>query len=280
MAGYSYRIDDFDWNIAGNSEGTDPNILSELTWENLIVHQLSVGLQTLRKKGLNLKGDFDYGWIVDGKNQDSDYYEDDRQDEFSRSNNRSDKGHTLDFSIGLGYSIPLGSDFISLSPVLGYSYHQQELSMTDGYQTIPDLGSFEGLDSRYDAKWQGPWVGVDINMKLLKISRFLGSSELCIGYEHHWASYDAIADWNLRTDFKHPKSFEHEADGEGDKIYLGLKSRLGRMTTLGIFYEQQQWATQRGVDRVFLVNSRVVETRLNEVNWYSRALGIEISIRF
>jgi hypothetical protein len=278
--GYSYRTDEFDWNIAGTSEGTDPNILSELTWEDLVVHQLNFGVRTLKRKGLYLKSALDHGWIVGGENQDSDYNADDRQGEYSRSNNQSDKGHTLDFSVGIGYSIPFGRDLFLLSPIFGYSYHQQELHMTDGYQTIPDLGAFQGLDSQYDARWQGPWIGADLNIRLSKISRFFGFSELCIGYEHHWVTYDATADWNLRTDFMHPKSFEHEADGGGDKISLGLKSRLGHMTVFGIFYEQQHWATQRGVDRVFLVDGGVIETRLNEVNWHSSAVGIEISIRY
>jgi hypothetical protein len=278
--GYGYRNDSLDWNIAGTKEGTDPNILSELKWKDLTIHQLSFGARTLNKNGLFLKGVFDYGWIVNGRNRDSDYNEDNRQDEFSRSNNRSGEGNTLDFSVGLGYPISFGTDLLSFAPVVGYSYHQQDLRLTDGHQTIPDLGSFEGLESTYDAKWQGPWIGVDLRVGLKKISGFLGSTNLCFGYEHHWAAYEAVADWNLRSDFMHPKSFEHEADGQGDKILLGLKSRMSEMTTLGIFYEQQQWTTQKGVDRVFLVTGQVVETQLNEVNWQSQAVRIEISIRF
>jgi len=280
ILGYSCRQDEFDWNIAGTSQGTDPNILSELTWKDLTIHQFSLGVRTLRKNSIYLKGAFDYGWIVDGENQDSDYNEDDRQGEFSRSNNQSDEGNTLDFSIGLGYPIPFGSDFLSLSPVFGYSYHRQELHMLDGYQTIPDLGSFPGLDSTYDATWKGPWIGVDVNLELKKISRIFSFMELCIGYEHHWAKYNATADWNLRTDFMHPKSFEQEADGQGDKISLGLKNHFGTVTTLGIYYEQQRWSTQRGVDRVFLIDGQVIETRLNEVNWQSNTVRFEISIRF
>ena len=287
ILGYGYRTDDLNWNIAGTSQGTDPNILSELTWKDLTIHQLSLGIRTLRNRSIYLKGAFDYGWIVDGENQDSDYNEDDRQGEFSRSNNQSDEGNTLDFSIGMGYPISFGSDFLSLAPVIGYSYHRQELHMMDGYQTImkeyqtiPPLGPFPGLDSTYDATWKGPWIGLDLNMGLKKINRYFRFVELCIGYEHHWATYDATADWNLRTDFMHPKSFEHEADGQGDKISLGLKNRLGKVTTLGIFYEQQQWTTQSGIDRVFKTNGQVIETRLNEVNWDSNVVRFEISIRF
>jgi len=278
--GYGYRQDEFDWNIAGTTEGTDPNILSELTWEDLVIHQVSLGARTLTIKGFFLRGTFDYGWIVDGENQDSDYSEDDRQDAFSRSNNQSDKGNTLDFSVGAGYAITFGTDYFSLAPVAGYSYHRQELTMTDGCQTLPDSGPFPGLDSTYKATWQGPWIGVELSVALKKINRYLHAMELCLGAEHHWATYEATADWNLRTDFMHPKSFEHDTNGHGDKFIVGLKNRLSEHTTVGIFYEQQQWTTQRGVDRVFLLSGQEVETRLNEVNWRSNAMRIEMSIAF
>lgn len=30
-----FRSDDLDWSIAGDADGNNPNILSELTWENI-----------------------------------------------------------------------------------------------------------------------------------------------------------------------------------------------------------------------------------------------------
>lgn len=280
MMGSGCRTDEFSWNIAGTSAGTEPNILSELSWKDLRIHQISIGLRVNDNSGLYMKNHIAYGVIVDGKNQDSDYRKDDRQLEYSRSNNQADTGGTWDFSAGIGYPLPLGFDFISLAPVIGYSYHRQELRMTDGYQSIPATGPFPDLNSSYDASWKGPWVGVDLTLASKEISSSLDWVELCIGFEHHWAAYDATADWNLRTDFKHPKSFEHKADGRGDKLFFGLKNRLGDMTTLSIFYEQQQWTAQGGVDRVFLANGQTIETRLNEVNWRSSVVRFEIAIRF
>ncbi|MGD8383733.1 MAG: hypothetical protein PVJ11_16445, partial [Syntrophobacterales bacterium] len=42
-----YREDEFDWNIAGNSSGNNPNILSELTWEDLQIFQVGVRAKTV-----------------------------------------------------------------------------------------------------------------------------------------------------------------------------------------------------------------------------------------
>lgn len=280
IVGYGYRTDELNWNIAGTLDGTDPNILSELTWKDLTIHQVSLGVRVHNVSGLYMRNYFGYGVIIDGENQDSDFRDDDRQNEFSRSTNQADEGTTWDFSIGLGYPIPFDSDVLSFAPVIGYSYHQQELNMTDGCQVIPYQGAFSGLDSTYNAKWIGPWVGVDLNLKLKKSSRFFQLMKLYFGFEHHWADYQATADWNLRTDFQHPKSFEHEADGQGDKWTVGLKSRLGRLSTFGIFYEEQRWNTQNGIDRVFLINGQTVATRLNNVDWRSRGLRFEFVIRF
>ena len=278
--GYSYRQDDFDWNIAGTPEGTDPNVFSELSWSDLQVHQFGLGIRIGGKQGVLLKGAFDYGWIVDGDNQDSDYLDDDRRNEFSRSNNQSDDGNTLDFSAGIGYGIALGRSVISLAPLIGYSYHRQELTMTDGNQTIPDLGAFSGLNSSYDASWKGPWVGLEFDVDLKKAVRWLPAVVLGLGVEHHWAEYDATADWNLRPDFMHPKSFQQKADGQGDRLFIGLRYRIGSRTDLGLIYEQQQWRAENGVDCLFLSNGQTVETRLNEVNWNSQAVHLQLSVNF
>ena len=88
-----YRIDQLDWNIAGNNAGTNPNILSELTWKDLEIYQVqfkpSVTLGNSHRGGVryHLRGMLGWGSIVDGSNQDSDYAGDNRTLEFSRSNN-------------------------------------------------------------------------------------------------------------------------------------------------------------------------------------------------
>ena len=37
-----YRVDQLDWNIAGTISGTNPNIISELTWSDLEIYQLQL----------------------------------------------------------------------------------------------------------------------------------------------------------------------------------------------------------------------------------------------
>lgn len=283
--GYGYRQDSFDWNIAGDLQGNDPDVLSELKWKDLHIHEARLGLRTSLDKAFVLKGSIHYGVIVSGDNRDSDYAADNREMEYSRSINDADKGHTLDSQLGAGYRFRLISDSISIAPLAGYSYHRQHLTMTDGYQEItwpggPPLGSFNGLDSSYDATWMGPWVGFEMTLEVEKLRKTPLPVSFYAAWEYHWADYHAEADWNLRDDFKHPKSFEHEADGSGMVASLGVCLRLNDTWLVTLGYETEEWSTERGVDRVFLENNTIIKTRLNEVNWHSDVIHFGCSVSF
>ena len=279
-AGVNYRIDALDWNIAGNKNGTHPNILSELTWEDLNIYELSLGFSSLVKHTVYFKAYMNYGRIFSGENQDSDYDSDNRQDEWSRSNNSADDGSTIDVSLGAGVVLPIVRDTFTLMPMVGFSYHRQDLAMTDGYQTIPPAGPFPDLDSTYEAEWRGPWVGLDLHLETDTGWKALQGVYLFAGFEYHWAIYDAKADWNLRDDFEHPVSFEHEADGSGVRIAAGLGASLTERWSLEVGCSQQEWLAEDGTDRVFFSDGTYGETRLNEVNWESRAVGLMIRYQF
>jgi hypothetical protein len=153
-----YRDDTLNWNIAGMSDGTSPNILSELSWDNLHIWQIEGAGRVTFAKRLRLEGSLGYGWIYKGDNQDSDYFGDDRTLEFSRSNNNSDGDNVYDWSVGVGYQYNLGEmadlmvDELWMTFLGGYSHHEQNIRITDGFQTIPALGPFDGLNSTYKAR--------------------------------------------------------------------------------------------------------------------------------
>lgn len=276
-----YRQDNLDWNIAGDINGNNPNILSELTWTDLEIFQLEFGLERRFKRNFKLGGTLAYGLIFDGQNQDSDYLGDNRTLEFSRSNNSADGDDTWDLSVAFGYEFLFGSGTIGLTPLFGLSYHAQKLQITDGFQTIPPLGPFPGLNSSYDASWYGPWTGLDFFFGILRKDRMTLRHEFKFGVEYHfYAEYYAKANWNLRSDFAHPKSFEHETDGSGIIFKGGYKYFFDARWSLDFNGKYQKWETDPGIDRVFFSNGTVVETRLNEVNWDSYSLMIGVTCRW
>lgn len=265
-----FRFDDLDWNI----EDTDgsPNILSELTWTDLAIVQIKADGKLIIGNSFYMRGALGYGEIFDGDNQDSDYAGDDRTLEFSRSNNDADEGYVLDASVGLGYQFKLKE--FAITPLVGYSYHKQNLVITNGFQTIPAFGSFSGLNSSYDAQWKGPWTGFDMSFKIIEELTLSGV------FEYHWADYEAVADWNLRTDFEHPKSFEHIADGNGILLSAAINYAFNKHWGIGFLANYQKWSTDAGISRTFFSNGTQGETSLNEVNWESVAAEIGVTMSF
>ncbi len=279
-----YRTDDIDWNKA-HPTGT-PNILSELSWKNLDIAVVKVGSRLTLPSNWVIDARFGYGTIVDGQNQDSDYDGDDRTQEFSRSNNLADEGNTLDASIGLGYRFPVvpsrhGRPWWSITPEAGFSYHAQNLKMRRGLQTIattnrtPPIGHFAGLDSSYDASWYGPWAGLNSEVNISN-RVFLNGS-----FEYHYAFYQGVGHWNLRSDLQQPTSFEHEAEGVGIVASLGGRVKLMQDLSLRLSVDYQNWkANQKGVDTMHFSNGTDAEMKFNEVNWESLGANIGLDYDF
>ncbi len=288
-----YRVDDLDWNIAGDTNGNNPNILSELTWDDVESYQVKLSGAFVWPNIIAVRGYANYGWIFDGDNQDSDYSGDNRTLEWSRSNNSGNDGNVLDALRSIGYPCRWGQKVITtVTPLAGYSYHQQNLRITNGYQTVSEpqnapvgispapVGPFSGLDSKYETEWNGPWIGFDLRFKAPEIMTFAHRFEPYFTYEYHWADYHAEANWNLIECFAHPKSFEHDADGNGWKIGAGFNLWLHSNWALNFNYDYQDWSTDSGTDKVFFSDGSTAKTKLNEVNWTSYALSLGVSLRF
>lgn len=277
-----YRQDELDFSIAG----PDVNIISELDWSDIESVQLAFGLQRRLYRHFRLKGELAYGFVFDGDNRDSDYLGNDRTLEFSRSNNSTDDGDLWDLSIGLAYDIGLFADRLCLSPQAGYSYHDQNLRITKGVQTVSDfgfpvpLGPFSGLDSSYDPTWYGPWVGLEFRVNSRGQTVATNGIQAVLGVEYHWADFEAKADWNLRPDLAHPVSFRQDADASGWVLTGSLSYLFAPNWSLDLIGKFQNWKTDAGTHRFLLVDGSSFKTRLNEVNWDSFAASVGISCRF
>lgn len=299
-----YRFDALDWNIAGwNSDSGNPdqqrsgeyvNVLSELSWSDVQIAQVGLSFEA-RDGRLYLRGQAFYGEVLDGDNRDSDYDYDNRQGEFSRSDNGV-FGDTLDAGISLGYRYDVAwgdAPPIHIMPVVGAAIHQQNFGMNDGYQTLyvpyaerlshpqagvpdtsvvgPDL--LAGLNSSYDTEWTTGWVGLDIWRTLTpRLSVRLNA-------QFHAGDYAAVANWNLRQDLAHPVSFAHWADGQGLVLGVGGEYALSPALLLKFGVNYGTWDTDPGIDRVYFSDGSRVETPLNQVNWESLAFNLGLALR-
>jgi hypothetical protein len=284
-----YRVDTLDWNIAGDDSGHNPDIMSELTWKDLQIYQFgltgnaeSVGPEFATFSPC-MRAVVGYGRIVSGNNQDSDYLGDNRTLEFSRSNDNAGDGSVLDLSFAGGGKAHFRDNRYTLAPLLGFSYYAQNLTASDGDQTlsdpvlypgVPPLGPFPGLHSTYEAAWYGPWLGLDA-------TAVPGQGwNLSAGIELHQVFYQAEANWNMRADLAHPKSFEHQGNGYGLICRLGSSYALTSRLALTVAAELRNFAIRNGTDRVFLTDGSQGTTRLNGVNWQSQMLTAGVLYSF
>lgn len=271
-----YRQDDLEWSFA--LPGIDPR--SELTWRDVESFQLEFGLQRRFLQLLRLKGVFAYAAILNGRNQDSDYDGDNRTLEFSRSNNATDDGDLWDISLGLAYDIRLFGDRLLLSPLLGYAFSDQNLKISDGVQTLPPTGPFEGLDSSYDATWYGPWIGMELQYNSYGGSAPSPGYEVFFGLEYHLANFEAEADWNLRPDLAHPRSFEQDAEGSGWVLTGAFSYLFDSRWGVNLTGKYQHWETDAGRHRFFFSDGSSFAARLNEVTWKSVGVTLGVTCRF
>ncbi len=279
---YGYRVDDVDFNIAGDIHGNNPNIISELTWKDVESFEAKVHGKVILMEHIVLEGWTSYGTIFDGEVQDSDYSGNNRTGEFSRSLGTTDEVDNLDISGGIGYRIhfPQGREFFLVDDLYmtflgGYSHHEMELKDRAGIQTIPNSGpfSFQGTNSIYSPEWEGLWLGLELNGKR---NKFLGMFR----FEYHNVDFSAEANWSLRTDFQHPKSFEHIADGYGLVFNFGMDYEINDNWTINLRADIQDWKTDKGIIRFFLANGGRPVQQLNEVNWESMAIMLGTTYRF
>lgn len=275
-----YRVDSLDWNVAGGATGANPNIQSELTWDDLEIFQIQAAGKAVMDNTYYLRASLGYGWIRGGDNQDSDFLGDNRTQAYSRSNNSADSGRVGDASAGIGYQFHLAEERVKIIPLVGYAYSRQNLKMTDGVQTLSlppqtqPLGPFPNLDSSYNTEWYGPWTGLDVAFKANEKATFFA------GLEYHWATYKAEADWNLVSQFAHPKSFTHDARGRGIRLSGGGEYNFASPWALGLEVVYQDWSTNPGTDQIFFANGSTAGSQLNEVNWNSLAVVFRATYRF
>ncbi len=269
-----YRIDEFDWNVAADSTGNAaPNITQEASWKHLDVYQVKAGGELLKDKRYVLKGDVGLGAIGGGRSRDSEYAGHNRSLESRRTESEAGGGSVFDISGGLGYRMKPSSK-LDLTPLVGYSYHRQDLRMNEGIRSVPGGGGFVGGDSKYVANWAGPWLGFDADYSPWPRHSFL------LNFEYHWLDYTADGNWDLRSDLDHPLSFEHGTEGHGSMFSFGYSYAMNKHwavnTTLGF----SDWNTEKGVEKRFTSGGGVIERQLNEVNWDSVSLMVGLSYYF
>ena len=268
------------WNISGAEDG--PNILSELTYKDVNFRQFTMASTFKVYRGWladhEIHVSFSSGTANEGTVQDSDYDGDNRTQEYSRSYSSAVDSKMNDINLALARRIQL-DPYQILKPMLGYSRKTQNMLMTEGLQTINTddpaaIGPFRGtLNSTYDTTWNSVWLGLGWSLETQH-------HNLGVSTRYEWLDYTAVADWNLRSDFAHPKSFEQNAAGRGVSFSVDYSYHFNRTISMWLSWQQKDWKTDPGQDTVYFADGSRGYTELNEVSWKESGISTGMILRF
>jgi hypothetical protein len=236
--------EDFHWSIAGNGNGANPNVLSELKWKNVSGRDYAACLQWNFWQKFSFFADYGRVTVNSGSVNDMDYNQDNRTNATYTGNFSDNKGYTASWSAGAGYVV-FNNKMFSLVPFIGYERNTQALYLVDLTGQLP------GLNSSYVANWTGLFVKVRSSLKIwhaLKLAADAAYSQV---------NYRAQSNWNLINEFQHPVSYRHEANGFGLNTNVRLVYNIVNYVAIDIGYSYFDWETGDGNDLLYLRSNGV-----------------------
>ncbi|MBO9594780.1 MAG: hypothetical protein J7599_17890 [Niabella sp.] len=258
-------VENFRWSIAGNEQGTNPNILSELNFTRLKRTGFSIQgcYQLSNRFGLKAAAIVQYGYS--GRVTDIDYAGNNRRGLVTFLKFRSRKNNTCDYWLQGRYQL-LRSGMVSVAAGGGYFISKA------GYRMQGRLDA--DIKGIYNAQWQGPLLDIDAAIMLPQ------HWEIRADITGQYHTYYAEGDWRLRSDFRHPLSFIHRARGWGINGLLGLHYQLNPQVGLQLKGFLQRWQTGTGSDLLYMADDRQVSTRMNESIKKQLGIGLEAVFGF
>lgn len=250
-ASSGYFREQFKWSIAGTPEGANPNIYSELIWKDLQGPVTRLGLNATLDRRVVIQAGWSECFITHGKVSDTDYQQDNRNYVSFYGLFDSDEGSVKSADVVAGYRFYLKSAE-SFTFYLGYSEERQNLYLLD-HSGVYDAG----LRSSYQTIWKGPLIKLTTEVALVrKIS-------IVPAISYHQVTYHAKGNWNLISEFEHPVSYRHYANGYGCEFSCLMNYKFSNRWKLFAEGEYRYRETGKGVDVVYRTNGQHPQTQLN-----------------
>ncbi len=275
--GIGYRQDEFCWSVVGEDES--PGFSSVLKWKELQMIEVSGFASYTSCRNYYVRVNGDYGYICSGKNIDSDYSDNDRENLFLRSENNAGKGYVYDLDGAVGYRFTSTCGRFVGMPIVGCSFHSQHLTAFDGetvffhgdrsVREIPDLNNV------YKARWLGPYVGVDFSARVEGCAYVFGT------IQGHWASYRGSGKWNMNPVLA---GFHDRAHGWGYLLTLGGNWEIWDHWSIGLQSTYRYFRTHEGVQtnvhNLPLIGKVESEKEFRHARWSSLDGEVVIVWRF
>lgn len=265
-----YQHEDFRWSIAGDINGNNPNIYSELIWKQLTGPVAGIEGEWNFWRSFSLRSAFSKLFIVSGKVTDSDYQGDNRTNQSYYGAFNANKGGSISWRTTLEYAIAINPSF-SLVPDVGYVLHTQSLYLLSDDAALGN----NKLKSTYATTYKGATLGVRAALAICN----KWTIEPSLRYD--LVAFRGKADWNLITTFSHPLSFEDVTNGYN--LEGGLKGSYACNNTIGLFLsaDYAYGHMGKGTDRLYLTSGQQPLTQFNEAirHWWGIRAGLQWSLR-
>ncbi len=234
---------------------------------------------------LNLREKNDVGVVGVYEGSFSRYFSGDTQESmydssgetFERQSNA--RGQGFSNAIGFGAEMLFSEKRFSVTPLLGYVLNRQRYDLNDGNQIIDTTatptppGPIDSLDSRYEARWKGGWVGVD--MAYTWASQFSLSGKL----RYYDLRYSAVADWDQQS--ATPTSSIHTATGAGTAVMLEMGYQYERNMAFILNVQFSDWSADAGDAIDYSTDGIAGATNpLNDIKWESNTVLFGVRSHF
>ncbi|MGY0035979.1 hypothetical protein [Pedobacter sp. NJ-S-72] len=125
-----YRSEDFHWSIAGNSMGQNPNVLSEVKWENIKGAGMGLDIRLNIWSPIFFKGSYHRTFIKNGTVNDTDYSKDNRTEPNYLADLNANEGFMYTYRLAAGYEFKISQTFL-IGPYAGYVKNSQQMHLKD-----------------------------------------------------------------------------------------------------------------------------------------------------
>lgn len=241
-------VDNGQWSIAGNINGENPNILSEVIFENSFSIGSDVEFAFKANKYLELSVSYADLRTLSGQGTDTDY----------DSDNRSDPTFELPFENRNGY-------INRIVAALKYDLLvAKQKIVTIGFKTFIYRQKF-GISSRDNANlnsfylYRSRGIGLSLERKISLVKK----ASIQPGISLYLSSFNSYGRWNLRTSLNPDKSFIHRSKGIAFNLWLRSTYRVTSKHSLHLTCGNRFEKTYVGSDYLLYSNGGITHTQFN-----------------
>ena len=127
--------------------------------------------------------------------------------------------------------------------------------------------------AEYDTEWDGFWGGVDLRY-------IMGKNEFTVRAVYQDYDYVGEANWILVDSLQHPKSFVHDADGDGYKIDAKYRREIGELWGFVASLKYVELETDSGEETNYLIDGSTIRQKFIGADWSSYSISAGVFYRF